>query len=67
MRFRLCTILLYLILAGESPHASPSARLKFDPDAWVKAKVDALVAAARAAYEQEYFAIDDANPGILKS
>ncbi len=65
MRFRLSTILLCLILVGETPHASASARLKFDPDAWVKPKIDALVLAARAAYED-----DEALPAyqrVLKS
>lgn len=65
MSFRLSAILLCLILIGESPHASPSARLRSDPDAWVRARVDALVLAARAAYED-----DDALPAyqrVLKS
>ena len=53
MRFGMSTILLGLILLGESLHASPSARLKSDPDIWVRARVDALVRAARAAYEDE--------------
>ena len=53
MRFRMSTILLCLILVGEFLHASPSARLKSDPDRWVKARVDALVRAARAAYNNE--------------
>ena len=50
MNFRVSTILLCLMLVGESPHASSSARLKSDSDAWVRARVDALVLAARAAY-----------------
>jgi len=53
MRFRLSTILFCLVLLGETPHASSPARLKFDRDAWVKARVDALVLAARAAYEND--------------
>ena len=61
MTFRLSTILLCLILIGEAPHASPSARLAFNPDVWVRSKVDALVLAARAAYED-----DDALPGYQK-
>lgn len=47
------TILLCLILIGESPHASPSRRSTFNPDAWVRKKVDALVLAAHAAYNDE--------------
>jgi hypothetical protein len=65
MRFPLSTILLCLVLVGETPHASTSARLKSDPDAWVRAKVDVLVLTARAAYED-----DDALPAyerVLKS
>ncbi len=65
MSFRLSAILLCLILVGESPSASLPARLKADPDAWVKARIDALVLAARAAYED-----DDALPAyqrVLKS
>lgn len=65
MSFRVSTILLCLILVGESPYASPSARLTFNPDVWVRAKVDALVLAARAAYKD-----DDALPiyqKVLKS
>src|SRR5437867_225904 len=53
MSFRVSTILLCLILVGESPYASSSARSKFDPDAWVRKKVDALALSARAAYEDE--------------
>jgi hypothetical protein len=65
MSFRLSAILLCLILVGESPSASLPARLKADPEAWVKARIDALVLAARAAYEN-----DDALPAyqrVLKS
>src|SRR6266849_1525068 len=52
MSFRL-KILLCLILVGESLHASPPSRIKFDPDAWVRARVNALVVAARAAYQDD--------------
>ncbi|PYT04413.1 MAG: hypothetical protein DMF60_15425 [Acidobacteria bacterium] len=65
MTFRLSAILLCLMLIGESLHVSPSARSVFNPDAWVRSKVDALVLAARAAYED-----DDALPiyhKVLKS
>jgi hypothetical protein len=61
MRFRLSTILLCLFLIAESPHASPSARSKFDPDAWVRTSVDKLVAAARAAFDD-----DDAQSAYKK-
>lgn len=53
MSFRLSKILLCLILVGESLHASSPARIKFDPDAWVRASVDALVLTARAAYQND--------------
>lgn len=53
MSFRLSAILLCLILAGESPSGSLSARLKTDRATWVRARIDALVLAARAAYDDE--------------
>jgi hypothetical protein len=53
MRFRTSTILLCLILVGEFLYASPSARLKSDPDRWVRTRVDALVRAAHAAYNDD--------------
>lgn len=62
MSFRVSTILLCLILIGESLHASPSRRSKFNPDAWARAKVDALVVAARAAYND-----DDALPSYRRA
>lgn len=62
MRFRRSTILLCLILVAESPHASHLARSKFDPDAWVRARVDTLVGAARAAFND-----DDALPVYHKA
>src|SRR5215510_13640331 len=61
MRFRLVAILICLIVVGEFRYPSPSARPKFDADAWVKAKVDALGLASRAAYEN-----DDALPAYRK-
>src|SRR5438552_1981946 len=51
MSFRLSKIVLCLILVGESLHASPPSRIKFDPDAWVRARVDALVRSARVAFQ----------------
>lgn len=53
MSFRLGTILSCLLLVGNAAYAAPCARLKFHPDIWVTAKVDALVQAARRAYERE--------------
>jgi hypothetical protein len=53
MSFRLSKTLICLILVGSYPHASPASRFKFDPDAWVRARVDALVLAARAAYQDD--------------
>jgi hypothetical protein len=60
MRFRLAAILFCLIAVGEFALPSPAGP-KVDADAWVKAKVDALVSAARAAYET-----DDALPAYKK-
>ncbi len=45
--------LVCLLLAGNAAYASPCARLKARPDAWVAIKVDALVRAARGAYESD--------------
>ena len=44
---------LCMVLAEHSVNASPCARLKTRPDAWVAARVDALVQAARGAYESD--------------
>jgi hypothetical protein len=46
-------IALCLFLVGHSVDASPCARLQARPDAWVAARVDALVQAARGAYESD--------------
>jgi hypothetical protein len=51
--FLIGIIALCLVLAGHSVNASPCARLKARPDAWVAARVDALVQAARGAYESD--------------
>ncbi len=45
--------LVCLLLAGNAAYASHCARLKARPDAWVAIKVDALVRAARGAYESD--------------
>jgi hypothetical protein len=48
-------LLFCLLLFGSAAEASPSpcAPLKSQPDGWVTARVDALVRAARAAYESD--------------
>lgn len=53
MRFPLSTLLLVFILAGELSHGSASSRLKFDQEAWVHTETNALVAAARAAFDDD--------------
>jgi hypothetical protein len=57
MRVRISLIVLCLLFVVEGTYASPRARSKFDLDAWVRTKVDALVKAARRAYED-----DEARP-----
>ncbi len=65
--FRLTLSVLSLLFLGHaafagaiaSSAAAPCARVKSRPDSWVASKVDALVLAARAAYENE-----DAEPGF---
>lgn len=65
---RICcvsSLLLCVALVALSRPVSPSTKFKFDSEAWVRLKVDALVQAARAAYEN-----DDALPAyerVLKS
>jgi hypothetical protein len=62
MSLRLCIIGSCLLLAGRTVYAAPTCeRLKSQPEAWVTAKVNALVRAARAAYEQ-----DEALPAYEK-
>lgn len=46
-------IALCLLLAGNTVNASPCARSKARADAWVAARVDVLVRAARRAYESD--------------
>ncbi len=55
MNFRPGLIVVCLLLIGNAAYAAPPscARVKLQPDAWVTAKVDALVTAARAAYERD--------------
>ncbi len=61
MRFRLSLIVLCLLLGAQLAAAAPCVRVQAQPDAWVTAKVDALVLAARAAY-----ADDDAQPAYAR-
>jgi hypothetical protein len=53
MSFRLSMIAFCLLLVGNAPCAAPCARAKSSPDAWVNAKVDALIRAAHAAYDND--------------
>jgi hypothetical protein len=53
LRFRLSTILLCLILNAELLHASPSKHSKFDPNVWVRSRIDALVTQAHAAFDDD--------------
>jgi hypothetical protein len=46
-------ILFYLALSGSVAYAVPCARVKVEPDAWVNSQIDALVLAARAAFERD--------------
>jgi len=71
MNFRLGMIALCLLLVGNTASASPCARLKSQPDAWVAAKVNALVLAARAAYKKDealpaYERVLDAIAGTIR-
>jgi hypothetical protein len=52
MKFCLGVVLLCLVLGGTASVA-PCAGVKSQPDAWVKARVNALVLAAHAAYERD--------------
>jgi hypothetical protein len=57
MTSRLGALAFCLLLVGGVASAAPCARVKSRPNAWVASKVDALVSAAHAAYEN-----DDALP-----
>ena len=46
-------IVFCILLVGDSPHASHRARMKSSADDWVTTKIDALVLAARAAYQDD--------------
>src|SRR5438874_5593043 len=52
--FRLSLLVFGLLVVTPTAYAvSPCARVKAQPDVWVAAQVDALVSAARAAYESD--------------
>ncbi|MGH9826462.1 MAG: hypothetical protein ACREDR_24805 [Blastocatellia bacterium] len=61
MKSRLSLIALYVVLVGGTYYASPGERSKPYDDRWVKLKVDELVRAAHAAFEN-----DDALPRYQK-
>ncbi|MEP6911516.1 MAG: hypothetical protein ABI923_02110 [bacterium] len=53
MNFRSVAILFLLLLSASAAYAVPCAGLKSNQDHWVTAQVDALILAARRAYETE--------------
>jgi hypothetical protein len=57
MRLRLCAFALCFFIGGNGTSASSSpatcARVKSQPEAWVASRVDSLVVAAHAAYEDD--------------
>jgi hypothetical protein len=53
MRFRLSMIVFCLLLVGTAAHASPCERVRSRLDVWVETQVNALVRAARAAYDDD--------------
>jgi hypothetical protein len=57
MSYRPGMLVFCLLLVANAASAAPCARVRARPDAWVATKIDALVGAARAAYED-----DDALP-----
>jgi hypothetical protein len=65
MSLRLCALALCLFIGGYVASASSStcSRVKAQPEAWVVSRVDALVVAAHAAYEDED---DEAVPAYEK-
>lgn len=59
MSSRLSLTIFFLLLVSSVAHASPiCAHIKSQPDSWVTAKVDALVRAAHAAYDDDESATD---------
>lgn len=61
MRFHLSLLFFCLLLGGQNVYASPCSRVKSREDAWVAARVNQLILAARAAYES-----DDAEEAYSK-
>jgi len=53
LRFRPSTIPLCLILITELLHASPSKHSRFDPNVWIRSRIDALVTQAHAAFDDD--------------
>jgi hypothetical protein len=53
MKLRLSLIAFCLMLVGDAVYASPCAQVKSRLDAWVEVKVNALVRAAHAAYDDD--------------
>ena len=53
MNSRLRTIAFFFLLIGSIDYVYPRARLQPDDDAWIREEFDALVRAARAAYEND--------------
>ena len=53
MNFRRSMIVFSLSLVANTAAAAPCARVKAQPDSWVMTEIDALVLAARVAYENE--------------
>src|ERR1700674_2699246 len=53
MSFRLIATVVCLLVVGRVGLAVPCARAKSQPDSWATTKVNALVQAARAAYEDD--------------
>lgn len=72
MKLRLSAIVVSLLLLADSvPAAAPCSNITAQPDAWVNNRVDALVRAARGAYEDDdlvpaYEKVLDEISGTLK-
>ena len=61
----LSVILFSFLLFGNNSPVPQCERVKAQPDAWVAAKVDALVAAAHAAYEDKNDAVVPAYEKVV--
>ena len=53
MPIKACLLFSGLLFVAHGAQAAPCAQVKAQPDAWVAAKVDALVQAARNAFEED--------------